>query len=104
MKVTIFSAKAYDREYLNKANNGDFELNFVEESLSENALHLAKGSEAVSVFTNDDASDNILVKLKTIGVQFLATRSAGYDHVSISKAESLKIKVANVPEYSPFSI
>jgi D-lactate dehydrogenase len=104
MKVTFFSAKPYDIEYLNKANNGKLELHFVEESLSANSVLLAKGSKAVSVFTNDDVSENIIEKLKTLGVESVATRSAGFDHINISKAEELEVTVANVPQYSPYSI
>ena len=38
------------------------------------------------------------------GVKFIASLSVGYDHIDIQKAEELKIKVANVPEYSPYAI
>jgi D-lactate dehydrogenase len=104
MKITFFSAKPYEIEYLNKANGGKLELNFVEESLSADSILLAKGSKAVSVFTNDDVSENILEKLKSLGVESVATRSAGFDHINISKAEELEIAVTNVPQYSPYSI
>jgi len=104
MRVTFFSSKPYDIEYLNNANKEEIELHFVEESLSEASLYLAKGSDAVSVFTNDDVSENIIDKLHSIGIRYITTRSAGYDHINISHAEELGIAVANVPEYSPYSI
>lgn len=31
-------------------------------------------------------------------------RSVGYDHVDLNKAQTLGIKVANIPEYSPYAI
>jgi D-lactate dehydrogenase len=104
MKITFFSAKPYDIEYLNRANEEGLELHFVEESLSENTLFLAKGSKAVSVFTNDNVSAIVIEKLKALGIKYITTRSAGFDHIDIAKAEELEITVANVPEYSPYSI
>ena len=104
MKTTFFSAKPYEIENLTQANKSNLVLNFVEDSLSDETLKLAKGSEAISVFTNDDLSGNILERLSALGVKYIATRSAGYDHINIPKAESLGISVANVPSYSPYSI
>jgi D-lactate dehydrogenase len=76
----------------------------VEESLSLKTVHLAEGFEAISVFTNDDLSEEVLQILAAMQVKFIATRSAGFDHINICKAEVLEISVANVPEYSPYSI
>ena len=42
--------------------------------------------------------------LREAGVQFLATRSMGVDHIDTDNAKELGIKVANVSHYSPYSI
>jgi D-lactate dehydrogenase len=39
-----------------------------------------------------------------MGIKYLALRSAGYNHVDLVKAKELGMKVANVPEYSPYSV
>ena len=65
---------------------------------------LAKGYEAVALFTSDNASSAVLQKLYDNGVKFIALRSVGYDHVDLAKAKQLNIKVANVPAYSPYAI
>lgn len=100
----MYSAKPYDIKYLHKANQKGLTFNFVEESLSLETICKAEGSQAISVFTNDDVSDVILDKAFALGIRFIATRSAGHDHINLSKAESLGIAVANVPDYSPYSI
>ena len=46
----------------------------------------------------------VLEILKQNGVNFIALRSVGYDHVDLNKAQTLGIKVANIPEYSPYAI
>jgi D-lactate dehydrogenase len=45
-----------------------------------------------------------LGSLFDIGVRYVCLRSVGYDHVDVEKAKHLGMKVANVPEYSPYSV
>ena len=65
---------------------------------------LATGSKAVSLFTGDDASTQVLEKLNTLGVNYVALRSAGFNHVDLAKAAELDIKVTRVPAYSSYAI
>jgi D-lactate dehydrogenase len=77
---------------------------FTRLKLSTVTATLAKDYDAVSLFTSDDASAPVLEKLAAGGVRFIALRSVGYDHVDLDRAGSLSMRVANVPEYSPYSI
>jgi D-lactate dehydrogenase len=72
--------------------------------LNIDTISTAEGKNAVVIFTNDDASKNVLLQLKQRGVNYLITRSVGYDHIDINEAQKLGIKLANVPEYSPYSV
>lgn len=76
----------------------------LETRLTTDTASLAAGSEAVSIFVNDDASAPVLKKLKEAGVKYLALRSAGFNHVDLNEASKLGIRVARVPEYSPAAI
>ena len=104
MKVLVYSIFGFDKPFLEKAAHGNHELVFTEQPLNESTVNLAKGFDAVSLFTSDEASEVILKKLYTFGVKYIALRSVGYDHVDLARAKSLAIKVANVPEYSPYAI
>jgi len=73
-------------------------------SLTAETAALAKGYEAVSIFVSDDASAPVLQILSKAGVKFLALRSAGYNHVDLGEAKKLNIKVARVPDYSPYAV
>jgi len=53
VNVAIFSAKKYDREFLNAANGSVHKLRFFEPHLNEETAGLATGFEAVCVFVND---------------------------------------------------
>ncbi|RDI52499.1 2-hydroxyacid dehydrogenase [Flavobacterium glaciei] len=104
MKTLVYSILGFDKAFLEKESHGNQELVFTEQFLNENTALLAKGFDAVSLFTSDDASEKVLQKLSTYGVKYIALRSVGYDHVDLTKAKSLGMKVANVPEYSPNAI
>ncbi|MBL87640.1 MAG: hydroxyacid dehydrogenase [Winogradskyella sp.] len=104
MKTTVYSTHKFEAPYLMKANDGKHHLKLLEVRLTEETTVLAKGSKTVSLFTGDDASENVLKKLKTIGVENIALRSAGFNHVDLAAATELDIKVARVPAYSPYAI
>jgi D-lactate dehydrogenase len=104
MKVTVFSTKNFEISSLERANNNKHELRFISKSLSHETVHLADNSEAICIFPNDDASSSVLEELKRMNISYVANRAAGYDHIDISKANELNIRVANVPAYSPHSV
>jgi D-lactate dehydrogenase len=104
MKTAIFSTHKFEKQYLIKANVEKHLLKFIDAHLSYETADLAIGHKAVSIFVNDDASSKVLYKLKDLGVQFLALRSAGFNNVDIKTAHEIGIRVARVPEYSPYAV
>lgn len=104
MKTLVYSIHGFDKPFLEKAAQGKHELVFTEQPLNEMTANLANGCDAVALFTSDNASEKVLEKLYAGGVKFIALRSVGYDHIDLAKAKRLGIKVANVPEYSPYAI
>ena len=103
-KILFYSTKDFELSYLKSANTTGFDVTFVKQSLNLSTVNLAKGFAIISIFTADDASAPVIEELKKEGIQYIAARSAGYDNIDIKKATELKITVANVPEYSPYSI
>lgn len=104
MKTIIYSTKDFECSYLLKANKMKHELACVEEALNVQTAALAQTHEAAVVFTRDDVSTAVVEKLHTAGIKYIAVRAVDYDNVDIKKANDLGIKVANVPEYSPYAI
>lgn len=104
MKTLIYSTKDFEIPYLEKANQNTHDLHFTSERLTTHTAMLAVGYRAISIFSADDASSNVLEKLKDFGVSYITLRSAGYDNVSLFKAQKLKMHVANAPGYSPHAI
>ena len=104
MNTTVYSTHKFEEHYLIQANNNKHQLILLDVRLTEETAVLAKGSKTVSLFTGDDASKNVLKKLKVIGVENIALRSAGFNHVDLAAVTELDIKVARVPAYSPYAI
>jgi D-lactate dehydrogenase len=103
MKVLIYSTRKFEREYIERAL-GNHQLRMLDTRLTPDTASLAAGSDAVSIFVNDDASAPVLRTLKEAGVGYLALRSAGFNHVDLAEAARLGLRVARVPEYSPAAI
>lgn len=104
MKTAVYSAHQFESPYLLEANADKHELLMLEPALTENTAHLADGCEAICIFVSDKATPVVLKKLVDIGIKFIALRSAGYNHIDLSAAKKLNLKVARVPDYSPYAI
>jgi D-lactate dehydrogenase len=104
MKIAIFSAKKYDREFLSAANASRHELRFFEPHLSEETAGLAAGFEAACVFVNDQVNAAVIATLRSLGVRLIALRCAGYNNVDLAAAKKHQIPVVRVPAYSPYAV
>ena len=107
MQIVVFSAKPYDRQFLDAANAASgsrHSLTYLEAHLSPETAALAEGAQAVCAFVNDQADAAVLENLARRGVRILALRAAGFNNVDLVAAQRLGITVARVPAYSPDSV
>ena len=104
MKTFFYSTKEFERPWLERTAGVSTQWKFEKKDLTLQTVSLARGSEAISIFTNDDASSRVLAELKKAGIHYITTRAAGHDNIDLSAAANLGIKVANVPAYSPYAI
>ncbi|MGZ8538492.1 MAG: NAD(P)-dependent oxidoreductase, partial [Flavisolibacter sp.] len=103
MKIAFFSTHKFEKEYFAKSA-GKHEFVWLDTALSETTVIMAQGCKAVCIFVNDDGSEKVLRKLKDIGIEFLVLRSAGFNHVNLKTAKEIGIRIARVPEYSPYAV
>lgn len=104
MRVAVFSAKPYDRRFLDAANarqGSGHHLVYVETRLSAESTHMAEGCEAVCAFVNDNLDRACLDRLKDAGIRCVLLRSAGFNHVDMTAAHEHGLRVARVPAYDP---
>ena len=104
MKVSVFSTKPYDKSFLAAANDSAHDLAFFEVRLSRETAPLARGSDVVCAFVNDDLGADVIAELAQEGVRMIALRSAGFNHVDLTAAQDANIPVARVPAYSPHAV
>ena len=104
IRVAFFDTKNYDRPSFEAcAKKHGVGLHFLETKLGPDTVELARGSDAVCVFVNDDVNKEVIDRLYGMGVKLIALRSAGYNNVDVRAAYG-KIHVVHVPAYSPYAV
>lgn len=105
MRVAFFNTHSFDRQFFDEANTGHrHELHYIEARLTSATSALAQGYPAVCAFVNDRLDATVLSSLATGGTRMIALRSAGFNHVDLTKARELGFTVARVPAYSPYAV
>jgi D-lactate dehydrogenase len=104
VRVTVFDAQRRDVESLDAANRGRFLLHYVRAGLSADTARAAEGSKVACVFVNDNCDADVLERLAVLGVELLALRCAGFNHVDMQACERLHLNVVRVPAYSPYAV
>ncbi len=98
-KIAYFQAELWERDYLKKVFPND-ELEIYDAPLSSDILKNCReiqDNDILSVFVQSEVTKKVLDALPKL--QFIATRSTGFDHIDISECRKRKILVSNVPYY-----
>lgn len=105
MRIAFFDTRRFDRKWFSELNGAHgHEITYLEPRLTEQTASLANTHECVCSFVNDRLTAETLERLSSGGVRLVALRCAGYNHVDLSAAKRLGIRVVRVPEYSPYSV
>ncbi|MEZ9232191.1 2-hydroxyacid dehydrogenase [Vibrio amylolyticus] len=111
MKISLFSAKRYDQESfdhqrstLSIQDQETLSLDYFDTTLDAKTARLAKGSDAVCAFVNDDLGKETLEVLSKKGIKLVLMRCAGFNNVDLDTAARLGITVSRVPAYSPEAV
>lgn len=105
MKVAVFSAKSYDRQFFDEANKEfGHELVYFEPKISAETAQLASGFSAVCGFVHDPIGESAIQKLAGLGIKLIALRCAGFNNVDLEAAGRYQVRVVRVPAYSPHAV
>jgi len=105
MKILFFDTHPFEKEAFDQANiKFQHELHYVESRLVETTALLARDFPCVCAFANDRLNSLTLETMKKNGTKLIALRSAGFNHVDLTAAKRLELKVVRVPDYSPHAI
>jgi D-lactate dehydrogenase len=104
MKVIVYSARPYDKEFLEAADKNKHELHFVEARLDERTTVLARGALSVCCFVDDILSKRVIKQLSDGGTRLVALRATGFNNVDLKAAEELGMTIMRVSRYSPYAV
>jgi len=102
--VAFFDTKPYDKLWFDQLKKQyGIEIKYYENRLSADTAIMAHGARAVVAFVADKIDAPAIDMLRRVGVEAVALRSAGYNHVDLKYAEG-KLRVFRVPAYSPHAV
>lgn len=104
MKVTVYNCREFDEKDLFVKYGKEFGLELVlcqDAPNMENAA-LAEGSRCIDILTSRIPAD-LVERFRKLGVEYITTRTIGYDHIDLNAAKECGMKVANAP-YGPHGV
>lgn len=104
MKILAFAVREDEIESFNRySKKFSLDISFESKSLRPDTVFLAKGFDGVTFLGNCNVNQEVLKKLNSYGIKFIASRSVGYNNVDLESAKKYEIKVSNAT-YSPYSV
>lgn len=105
MKLLCYGVRPVEKPFFESLNEKyGYELVLTEKMLDDETVHLAKGCDAVMLRGNCPAHRQNLEIYKDYGIEYVLTRTVGYNHIDLDAAKDLGLKVAYVPFYSPNAV
>jgi len=102
--VAFFDTKSYDKTWFDRLKTKhSIELKYFENRLNQDTAIMADGNRAVVAFVTDQINALTIDTLCRVGVEAVALRSAGYNHVDLKHAAG-RLRVFRVPAYSPSAV
>lgn len=102
--IAFFDSKDYDRKVFTKINEEfNYTLKFFDDHLTPETAILAKDSDAVCIFVNDQLTAELIEQLNAYDIRLTALRSAGYNNVDLEAAYK-NMHIVRVPAYSPYAV
>lgn len=106
MKIAFFDTHGFERHVFERecAKNSAHQISFLNTRLSAETAIVAAGHRCACIFVNDRVDASVAEALAQGGVELLALRSAGFNHVNLSACAKHHLRVVRVPAYSPHAV
>jgi D-lactate dehydrogenase len=96
VKIAVFEVEAWEQSAFEGLKE-DHEIDFTAEKLSQDTAATYADAEIISTFIYSNLNERILANFS--GLQLIATRSTGFDHINLDYCRKNDIAVCNVPSY-----
>lgn len=96
MKIVFFSVRDDEYDLVKKyAQKYEVELVTTRDALTLENVHLCEGAQAVSIMTTK-TGEPIIKKLHEYGVEYISTRTIGFDHIDLNSCKKYDMHAGNV--------
>jgi D-lactate dehydrogenase len=104
MQVTVYNCRPFDEKelFLEYAKELNIELVLCGEAPTQENVSLCQGSQCVDVITSK-IDEPLIQAFHRQGIEYITTRTIGYDHIDLEAAKKYGIKVGNAP-YGPHGV
>ena len=101
MQVTVYNCRPFDERdlFIECAEELGLELVLCADAPGMDNVSLCKGSRCVNVITSKIDAE-LIRAFRDNGIEYITTRTIGYDHIDLEAAKACGIKVGNAP-YGP---
>ena len=98
IKIMAYEVRLDEEEYFEElTKNPDIHIVYSKETLNANTIDMARGFDGVTTLGQSQINASILNQLKEMNINYISTRTLGYNHIDIEYAKKIGIKVANSP-------
>jgi len=105
MKIAFFSTQPFEKPVFEALHNSyPHDITYLDYHLTADTIAAIPKVDGICCFVNDQINNVVIDGLKQKGVQLIALRSAGYNHVDYVYAKQQGITVCRVPKYSPHAV
>lgn len=106
MKILCYGVREVEQPIFDQVNlEYNYDLTCVPHLLNEDNVDEVAGFDALMLRANCIANRRNLEIIKNkYGINYVLTRTAGYNHIDLEAAKELGVRVAFVPVYSPNAI
>lgn len=104
MKITAFEVRDDERRFfLELSKKYNIEIELISDRLTVDTLDKITDSCGITTLGQSKLDRDLLTLLAQKNIQYLATRTIGYNHIDIAAANELGIKVLNA-NYAPYGV
>ena len=105
MKMLFFDYRESERDFFDKNQFCDYDIEFFDEPLNEDTYLSEKQlneTDVISVFITSNLTEKVLGRFKNLRI--ISTRSTGYNHIDLKYCRHKRIAVFNVSGYGQTSV
>ena len=96
MKIAFFSVREDEYDFIVEySKKYDVEVDIHREALTLKNVDQCQGCQAVSIMTTA-TKDELVKNLHDLGVQYISTRTIGFDHIDLEACKKYDIHAGNV--------